>query len=147
VRRFDRLLRRSIPGGRRADTQAYHIPLAHGDSLIAMVVVLGDCTHRHRPTLHPGAGVADPSTTLRAGSVHGADAEGVGWVRIAHKWRLGLGGVRQPGGPGPTLTHFVGHVVVTQAGEEILGGQFTCEWRDCGANREVADGSLTTPAL
>jgi hypothetical protein len=86
------------------------------------VAVLTHRADRHRPGFDPGAGVAHPSTSLRAGLVGGADEEGVALVRLAYKGRLGLSGVRQPGGPGPTLAHFVLDVVVAQAGEPVLAG-------------------------
>jgi predicted nucleic acid-binding protein len=87
--------------------KVYHISLAHGDSLTTEHVILGDRTHRHWPGFDPGAGVVDV--------VGGLHAEVVALVSLAHKRRLGLGGVAQPGGPGAVL-----HVVVAQAGLPVL---------------------------
>jgi hypothetical protein len=81
-------------------------------SLSAVVIVFRDRAHRHRPGFDPGAGVVD--------IVRGADLEEVAFACFAHKQRLGLGGIRQPGGPGAADAHFVLHVVVAQAGLAIL---------------------------
>jgi hypothetical protein len=81
---------------------------------------LDSACQQHRPGFDPGAGVVDPSTALRAGLVGGLHAEVVALVSLTHKRRLGLGGIRQPGGPGATDAHLVLHVVVAQAGLPIL---------------------------
>jgi hypothetical protein len=64
----------------------YLISLPHGNPLIPMIVILGHRADRYRPTFHPGAGV-----THIVGSAH---TEGIALVRLAHKGRLGLGGMR-----------------------------------------------------
>ncbi|MEJ2557322.1 MAG: hypothetical protein P8186_14035 [Anaerolineae bacterium] len=92
----------------------YHISLAHGYPLAAVVIVFRDRAHRHRPGFDPGAGVVHV--------VRGFDLEEVAFARLTHKRRLGLGGVAQPGGPGAGDAHFVLHVVVAQAGLLILAG-------------------------
>jgi hypothetical protein len=101
-------------------SRVYHISLAHGDSLTTEHVVLGDRTHRHWPGFDAGAGVVDV--------VGGLHAEVVALVSLAHKRRLGLGGVAQPGGPGAVL-----HVVVAQAGLAglpIPGVRHSGPWRE-----------------
>jgi hypothetical protein len=95
-------------------SRVYHISLAHGYPLAAVVVILGDCTHRHRPGFDPDALVVDV--------VGGADLEEVAFARLAHERRLGLGGIRQPGGPGAGDAHFVLHIVAAQAGLSVLTG-------------------------
>jgi hypothetical protein len=92
--------------------EVYHISLAHGDSLVTVVIVFRDRTHRHRPGFDPGTGVVDV--------VAGLHVEVVALVSLAHEVGLGLGGVAQPGGPGAGDAHFVLHVVVTQAGLAVL---------------------------
>jgi hypothetical protein len=88
-------------------SRVYHISLAHGYPLGAVVIVFRDRAHRHRPGFDPGAGVVH--------IVRGLHAEVVALVSLAQEVGLGLGGIRQPGGPGPTL-----HVVVAQAGCRVL---------------------------
>jgi hypothetical protein len=68
-------------------------------SLGAVVVILGDRTHHHRPGFDPGAGVVHV--------VGGLHAEVVALVSFAHEVGLGLGGVAQSGGPGAGDAHFV----------------------------------------
>jgi hypothetical protein len=82
-----------------AMNEVYHISLAQGYPLATVVIVFRDCAHRHRPGFDPGAGVVDPSTALRAGLVRGLHAEEVAFACLAHKRRLGLGGMRQAGAP------------------------------------------------
>jgi hypothetical protein len=77
-----------------------------------VVIVFRDRAHRHRPGFDPGASIVDV--------VRGADLEKVAFARFAHKRRLGLGGMRQPGSPGAADAHLVLHVVVAQAGLPIL---------------------------
>jgi hypothetical protein len=95
-------------------SRVYHISLAHGDSLTTEHVILGDRAHCHRPGFDPGAGIVHV--------VGGLHTEVVALVSFAHKRRLGLGGVAQPGGPGAADAHFVLHLVVAQAGLLILAG-------------------------
>jgi hypothetical protein len=71
------------------------------------VVVLAHRLDGHRVGLYPGRGVTD--------IIRGLDAEIVGLVRLAQEHGLGLGGGRQPAGPGPTGSRLVLHVVVTHA--------------------------------
>jgi hypothetical protein len=68
-----------------------------------VVIVFGDRAHRHRPDFDSGAGVVD--------IVRGLHAEEVALVSLTHEVDLGLGGIRQSGGPGAVL-----HVVVAQGG-------------------------------
>jgi hypothetical protein len=101
-------------------SRVYHIILSHGDSLAAVVIVFRDRTHQHRPSFDPGAGVVDV--------VGGLHTEVVALVSLAQEVGLGLGGIRQPGGPGPTL-----HVVVAQAGLAVLpitGVRHSGPWRE-----------------
>jgi hypothetical protein len=77
-----------------------------------VVIVFRDRAHGHRPGFDPGAGVVD--------IVRGLHAEVVALVSFAHERRFGLGGMRQPGGPGAGDAHFVLHIVVAQAGRRIL---------------------------
>jgi hypothetical protein len=71
-----------------------------------VVIVFRDRTHHHQPGFDPGAGVVHV--------VRGLHAQEVAFARLAHKRRLGLGGVRQPGGPGAADARFVLHIVVAQ---------------------------------
>jgi hypothetical protein len=90
----------------------YHISLAHGDSLVTVVIVFRDRTHHHRPGFDPGTGVVH--------IVRGLHAEVVALVSLTHERRFGLGGIRQPGGPGAGDAHFVLNIVVAQTGLPIL---------------------------